>query len=119
MNCYGTEMHGEILRNTFGGDDMDIYYLYPKQCYDTITDKRDAKTISRGHLTANSDFVYDYQRENTFFLSNAAPQWQITNGGNYIHLETFVKNVAHEKKSYLDVYSGTHGEMKVTIIEIF
>lgn len=33
--------------------------------------------LSRGHLTANSDFLYNSQQRATFYYVNVAPQWQV------------------------------------------
>jgi hypothetical protein len=113
-------MHKRVLRNTIGSKpeniDSDITtYLFPQQCYDRISnrEKKDVEILARGHLTANSDFIYLFQRKATYYLSNVAPQWQITNKGNYANLETSVQDMVSNIGIKLDVYSGTHGQMKV------
>lgn len=65
--------------------------------------------LARGHLTANSDFVYDAQQRSTFYFINAAPQWQCFNNGNWKTLEENLRSFASKQKSDLVVYTGTYG----------
>lgn len=65
--------------------------------------------LSRGHLTANRDFVYDALQRSTFYFINAAPQWQCFNGGNWRNLEEDLRNFASRQKLDLLVYTGTYG----------
>lgn len=51
-----------------------------------------AHFLSRGHLTPKADFVYGVEQSATFHYINAAPQWQIFNGGNWVHIETSVRH---------------------------
>uniref|UniRef100_A0AAR5P8W6 DNA/RNA non-specific endonuclease/pyrophosphatase/phosphodiesterase domain-containing protein n=1 Tax=Dendroctonus ponderosae TaxID=77166 RepID=A0AAR5P8W6_DENPD len=44
--------------------------------------------LSRGHLTATSDFFYAAQQNSTFQFLNALPQWQTFNGFNWDQAET-------------------------------
>lgn len=67
--------------------------------------------LSRGHLTANADFVYENQQKATFFFVNAAPQWQTFNGGNWKLLEERVRYFVGVRNVDLVVYTGTHGVM--------
>jgi len=71
-------------------------------------------TLSKGHLTANGDFTYEYQRRATFKYTNAAPQWQTTNGGNFNTVEECVRTILTTKRRLLEVYSSTHGTMNVS-----
>ena len=43
--------------------------------------------LARGHLAAKSDFVFATAQRATFFFTNAAPQWQPFNAGNWNFLE--------------------------------
>lgn len=43
--------------------------------------------LSRGHLTAKSDFVFATGQRASFYFINAAPQWQPFNAGNWNWLE--------------------------------
>jgi DNA/RNA endonuclease G (NUC1) len=64
--------------------------------------------LSRGHLTAKSDFIYGAQQMITFYYINVAPQWQIINNGNWDRLETDVQLLAAKKMEDLEVYTGTY-----------
>lgn len=65
--------------------------------------------LSRGHLTAKADFLFGAQHRATFYLVNAAPQWQTFNGRNWNNLEQDVRNYASRNAVDLVVYTGTHG----------
>jgi len=65
--------------------------------------------LSRGHLSANADFVYGSQQNATFHFVNVAPQWQTFNAGNWEKLESNVRAYADKKKLDLVVYTGTYG----------
>lgn len=43
--------------------------------------------LARGHLTAKSDYIFASGQRATFFFTNAAPQWQPFNAGNWNNLE--------------------------------
>lgn len=47
--------------------------------------------MSRGHLAAKADFVYGSEQAATFHYVNAAPQWQIFNGGNWVQVEQSIQ----------------------------
>ncbi|XP_045468266.1 uncharacterized protein LOC123676433 [Harmonia axyridis] len=70
--------------------------------------------LSRGHLSAKADFYYAHQQSSTFFLINAAPQWQAFNNGNWKTLEIAVRNLAAARKLDLEIYTGTHEVLEMT-----
>ncbi|XP_034934395.1 uncharacterized protein [Chelonus insularis] len=70
--------------------------------------------LSRGHMTARSDFVYGNAQRSTFWYLNAAPQWQTFNAGNWNTLEDSIRRFAQKKLLNLDVYTGVHGQMNIT-----
>jgi hypothetical protein len=69
--------------------------------------------ISKGHLVASADFVSWPERATTFCFLNAAPQWEVTNSGNFANVEEYTRKIVHKAKKHLDVYTGTHGDAKV------
>jgi DNA/RNA non-specific endonuclease len=79
----------------------------------TSPDKQFHQIISRGHLAASSDFVTKPERAATFCYWNAAPQWQITNGGNFEKVEKYSREIVSKVGRHLEVYTGTHGNAKV------
>lgn len=78
-------------------------------CLKKVQNSKDARKLSIGHLTANADFDTMPERAATFYFWNVAPQWQITNGGNYKLVEIITRNIVSDYKRPLDVYTGTHG----------
>lgn len=63
--------------------------------------------MSRGHLTARSDYTFATQQGATFWFTNASPQWQTFNGGNWNSLENDVRSFAGRTNQDLTVYTGT------------
>jgi len=120
--CYGTNMDEPVLESTFGPEFKDaMNMLYPEECFKKMKagEIADARILSRGHLTANNDFVYGFQKLATFYYSNAAPQWKITNGGNFNNVEDFVRTIVSTNRAPYEVYSGTHGTMQVKSTDNF
>jgi len=70
-------------------NELDISEMFETPCFGNVATMSDVATIAKGHLTANADFVFPFQREDTFFYSNAAPQWQRTNNGNFKAVEAY------------------------------
>jgi hypothetical protein len=104
--------------NFFPGMSVDTLYTIPTQTQ-TISDILDLQPsnnkflnathfLSRGHLSAKSDFVYASQQNATFRFVNVAPQWQPFNEGNWEKLESSVRAYADKKKLDLVVYTGTY-----------
>ncbi|KAK3747245.1 hypothetical protein QZH41_010405, partial [Actinostola sp. cb2023] len=62
---------------------------------------------ARGHLTPNSDFGDDDEREETFILTNAAPQWQRFNEGNWLVIEAAVRDYVENNNTIVYVFTGT------------
>jgi hypothetical protein len=96
-----------------------------KQCLQDPDLNKDGKQMemSIGHLVANADFVTRPERAATFCFLNAAPQWQITNGGNFATFEGYAREIVSKAERHLDVYTGTHGNAKVCcsfyVVKIF
>lgn len=65
--------------------------------------------LSRGHLTAKTDFVFGAQHRLTFYYINVAPQWQTFNGRNWNSLEDDLKRFASRRGLDLSVITGTYG----------
>lgn len=69
------------------------------------------KFFARGHLAANADGFYGDQQESTFFYANVVPMWQSVNNGNWKRVEKLVRVVAKDKKTDLNVWTGSIGTL--------
>ncbi|KAK7074799.1 hypothetical protein SK128_018969 [Halocaridina rubra] len=69
--------------------------------------------LARGHLTPDSDFVLAPEQDATYYYANVVPQWQAVNNGNWKSLEYSVREVAERRRSILNVWTGTHGVLKL------
>lgn len=67
--------------------------------------------LSRGHLAARSDFIFGLQQQGSFYFTNAAPQWQSFNGGNWEVLENHLKRYVDRQNINIEIYTGTYGVM--------
>lgn len=65
--------------------------------------------LSRGHLAPSADFILNTQQHASFFYVNAAPQWQIFNEGNWLSVESVLRNEAKRQALDLEVWTGTYG----------
>lgn len=83
-------------------------------------------SLVKGHLAANGDFLYKFQRDATFFYPNVAPQLAKFNEGNWNKLENriayiaenIVQNDATVLTGTLNVLSlvGTKGAKEVFLV---
>ena len=71
--------------------------------------------LARGHLSPDADFVYQEWQDATYYFFNAAPQWQVFNGGNWVAVEQEVRSLASRLPRHQDlrIFTGTHGNYKV------
>ncbi|CAL4066052.1 unnamed protein product, partial [Meganyctiphanes norvegica] len=69
--------------------------------------------FAKGHLAPDSDFVYGYQQDATYYFINAVPQWQAFNNGNWKALEFSVRDLAVEHDRDLDVWTGAIGVLEM------
>lgn len=65
--------------------------------------------LSRGHMAARADFIFNNHQRATFYFVNVAPQWQTFNGGNWAILEDYMKRYVARKNIDTEIYTGTHG----------
>lgn len=68
---------------------------------------------------AKSDNVHAAAQMATFWYSNAAPQWQTFNGGNWNALEGAVRKYAARQQKDLICYTGTYVHIIQTFIYPF
>ncbi|XP_054259210.1 uncharacterized protein LOC128983958 [Macrosteles quadrilineatus] len=68
--------------------------------------------LARSHLSPDGDFLLGSWQHLTYFYINTAPMWQKINGGNWLKLETTIRNFATSVKEDYVVTTGTFGVME-------
>lgn len=73
---------GNLFKNLVGNVKKSEYY-----------EENGDKFLSRGHLAPDGDFIFGSWQFATYFYINAAPQWQIVNGKNWLTVEKLVRKL--------------------------
>lgn len=74
-----------------------------------LSDDKKSLFLVRGHLTPKVDFLFGSQQRATFWLINAAPQWQSFNSGNWERIEQGVRQLIADRNITANIYTGTYG----------
>ncbi len=74
-----------------------------------LADDKKSLFLVRGHLTPKVDFLFGSQQRATFWLINAAPQWQSFNSGNWERIEQSVRQLIADRNFVANIYTGTYG----------
>jgi hypothetical protein len=98
-NLYTQNTQRQTISGLLGSPQLGNQFIVPSTDY----------YLARGHLAANTDFVYGSQQRATFHFVNVARQWQTFNAGNWEALESSVRAYADKKELDLVVYTGTYG----------
>ncbi|XP_050076253.1 uncharacterized protein LOC126563651 [Anopheles maculipalpis] len=64
--------------------------------------------LAKGHLTPDGDAVLDSWAGATYFFINAAPEWQVVNGGNWLRVENAARKVSTQLDDTVHVFSGVY-----------
>jgi len=73
--------------------------------------------LARGHLAPNADYIFYSWMDTTFYLINAAPQWQNFNARNWAYLEDAVRDLVINHNSDFVVYTGTTGILQLEDVD--
>ncbi|XP_019548525.3 uncharacterized protein LOC109418755 [Aedes albopictus] len=65
--------------------------------------------LNKGHLTPRGDGIFHTWKHATFFYTNAVPQWNVINEGNWNNVELRVRHVASLLQEDVLVIQGTFG----------
>ncbi|XP_066248966.1 uncharacterized protein [Euwallacea similis] len=98
-NLYTTSTQRVTINGLLGLPSNDYTYIQNNNNY----------FLSRGHLTARSDFFYAAQQNSTFHFANVLPQWQTFNGFNWDQTETDLQDYASTNNVHLQVWTGGWG----------
>ncbi|KAJ6645415.1 hypothetical protein Bhyg_00621 [Pseudolycoriella hygida] len=74
-----------------------------------LSDEKKSLFLVRGHLTPKVDFIFGSQQRATFWLINAAPQWQSFNAGNWERIEQGVRQLIADRDLMVNIFTGTYG----------
>lgn len=92
---------------------MNLFQSGQKKAFNTILGSGGADKyistssfLSRGHLAPDADFIYNAGQLATYYHVNVAPQWQVFNAGNWLAVETAVRDLA-AKVGYKTYNSNT------------
>lgn len=91
---YTTKNQMEIFADYFGPDQ-------------TYIDKKNY--LARGHLSPDADFMFGYDQYSTYYFANVAPQYQPVNGGNWMTVEKYARNLAAAYGDNIESYNGYMG----------
>ncbi|XP_022214580.2 uncharacterized protein LOC111069010 [Drosophila obscura] len=101
----------------FQGYDMGKIYSHSHQQSllggppDGLMNAKTGLFLARGHLAAKADLIYASQQRSSFNYMNAAPQWQIFNGGLWANLEEATRRFVADAGITVSVYTGIYGQM--------
>lgn len=68
-----------------------------------------AYILSRGHFAPKAGFVLASHQKATFNFINIAPQWKIINQNNWGQVEKWSRELAFQKETDLEAYTGALG----------
>lgn len=88
-----------IFEQTLGHNNISKY----------LSEDKKSLFLVRGHLTPKVDFLFGSQQRATFWLINAAPQWQSFNSGNWERIEHGVRQLIADRNIIANIYTGTYG----------
>lgn len=66
-----------------------------------------------GQLASREDYIFGSHKRATFDFLNVAPQWKTIKNGNWQRIKTELRNFVVERNLTVDIYTGTHGVLKL------
>lgn len=100
-NLYVRNAQRRAIATTLGSEQLAADLIHPSN--DLF--------LARGHLAAMTDYIFGTEQDATFYLMNAAPQWQTFNSGNWVSVEIGLRRFLRDRNLEADIYTGTHGTL--------
>ncbi|XP_017081340.1 uncharacterized protein LOC108114738 [Drosophila eugracilis] len=97
VNVLYGQSHQLEAFNTALGVDASQYFDSSKDLY-----------LTRGQLAARLDFVHSSAQRATHFYINAVPQWRSVNIGNWLAVETSLRQFVADEALNVSVHSGSY-----------
>ncbi|EDV40782.1 uncharacterized protein Dana_GF23745 [Drosophila ananassae] len=113
----GVAQPGYLRGDFYTGKDVNVLYsqsnqleafsaalgLDASQYFDTVQDLY----LTRGQLAGRNDFIHSSAQRATHFYVNAVPQWRSANIGNWLAVETSLRQFVADESLNVSVYSGS------------
>ncbi|XP_017043460.1 uncharacterized protein LOC108089610 [Drosophila ficusphila] len=115
----GVAQPGYLRGDFYTGEDVNVLYgqthqleafnsalgLDASQYFDSTKDLY----LTRGQLATRLDFIHSSAQRATHFYVNAVPQWRSTNIGNWLAVESSLRQFVADEALNVSVYAGSYG----------
>lgn len=115
----GVAQPGFLRGDFYTGEDVNVLYgqsrqlesfsaalgLDASQYFDSTKDLY----LTRGQLAARQDFIHSSAQRATHFYVNAVPQWRSTNIGNWLAVESSLRQFVADQGLNVSVHAGSYG----------
>ncbi|KAI8122060.1 hypothetical protein FF38_02191 [Lucilia cuprina] len=69
--------------------------------------------LARGHLAADADFIFGYEKLATYYYANVAPEFQLINAGNWLRVEELARLASANYKDDIESYNSYMGILEL------
>ncbi|XP_020799874.1 uncharacterized protein LOC110177474 [Drosophila serrata] len=115
----GVAQPGYLRGDFYTGEDVNVLYGQPRQLESfndalgldasQYFDSSKDLYLTRGQLAARQDFVHSSAQRATHFYVNAVPQWRSTNIGNWLAVESSLRQFVANQGLNVSVHAGSYG----------
>ncbi|KAH8380644.1 hypothetical protein KR009_011947 [Drosophila setifemur] len=113
----GVAQPGYLRGEFYTGKDVNVLYSQSNQleAFNTILgldaskyfDTTQDLYLTRGQLAARNDFIHSSAQRATHFYVNAVPQWRSSNIGNWLAIESSLRQYVADEALNVSVYAGS------------